>query len=193
MKIRVGISARHIHLNREILDLLFGSGYELTKKNDLSQPGQFASNETVIIKTEKSQIERVRILGPLRDYNQIELAKTDSFGLGITPPVRKSGDVEGSETVTLVGPKGEVTISGAIIAVRHLHLDSKDMEKYQIFSEQQKIKLVIPGKKGGVLDNVIVRISDDFSTEIHLDVDDANAHLIECGQAYEIIKEVNNE
>lgn len=186
MKVNVGVSARHVHVTKEDLNILFGEGFELTKKVDLSQPGQYACNEQVILKGPKGVIERVRILGPERRETQVEISKTDSFALGINPPVRNSGDLEGAAEITIIGPNGKVTKNAAIIAARHIHATKEDAVKYG-FENKEFIKVVVNGEKGGILENVYVRISDSFSLEVHLDTDDANAFLIKNGDEVDII------
>lgn len=186
MLVKVGVSARHVHVTKEDINILFGENYELTKKVDLSQPGQFACNEQVIIRGPKGKIERVRILGPERDKTQVEVSKTDSFALGINPPVRNSGDLDDASEITIIGPKGEITKKAAIIAARHLHATKNDAEKYG-FNGKEFVTLVVKGEKGGILENVYVRISDNYSYEVHLDTDDANAFLINNGDEAELI------
>lgn len=186
MKVKIGVSARHVHLTEEDLKVLFGEEAELTKKVDLSQPGQYASNEQVTLKGPKGSIERVRILGPERNETQVEISKTDSFALGINPPVRNSGDLDGAAEVTIVGPKGEVTKNAAIIAARHVHATLEDAKKYG-FEGKEFVSVVVKGEKPGILENVYVRISDKFSYEVHLDTDDANAFLIKNGDEAELI------
>lgn len=186
MKIPVGISNRHIHLKAEAFRILFGEE-ELTKRNDLKQPGEFASNQIVSIKTSKSIIEKVRILGPFRDYNQVEVSKTDSFRLGINPPVRRSGDLENSESITLVGPKGELVIeSGVIIAERHIHM-SNQMALENNYKDDQKVYIKINSEKPGII-IAEIKISDEAFLELHLDTDDANAFLLKSGDEVEILK-----
>ena len=186
MKVRIGVSARHVHVTKEDLNTLFGEGYELTKKVDLTQPGQYACNEQVTLKGPKGEIERVRILGPERGETQVEISRTDSFKLGVKPPVRNSGDLEGAAEITIVGPKGEVTKNAAIIAARHVHATIEDAKKYG-FEGKKFVSVVVKGEKGGILENVYVRISDKFSYEVHLDTDDANAFLINNGDEAELI------
>ena len=186
MNVNVGVSARHVHVTKNDLRILFGEGYELTKKVDLSQPGQYACNEQVTLKGPKGIIERVRILGPERVETQVEISKTDSFALGIKPPVRNSGDLNGAAEVTIIGPNGEVTKNVAIIAARHVHANPEIAEKYG-FANKEFVSLVVKGEKGGILENVYVRISDKFSYEVHLDTDDANAFLIKNGDEAELI------
>lgn len=192
MKLKVMISARHIHLTKETLEILFGEEFKLEPRNELTQPGQFASTSTVTIKTTAGQIENARILGPVRDYNQIEISKTDAYKLKITPPIRNSGDIKNTPLITLIGPKGKLEIEGVIIAVRHLHLHPQDIEKYKL-KNQENIKVLIPGIKGGILNNIVIKTDESYKTEIHLDTDDANAHEIMCGSEYEIIGGDNNE
>ena len=186
MKVNVGVSARHVHVTKEDLKILFGEDYELTKKVDLSQPGQYACNEQVTIKGPKGSIQRVRILGPERSATQVEISKTDSFLLGINPPVRNSGDLDDASEITIIGPHGEITKNAAIIAARHVHATKEDAKKYG-FEGKEFISILVKSEKGGILDNVFVRISDDFSYEVHLDTDDANAFLIKQGDEVEII------
>lgn len=177
-EINIGISNRHVHLKREDLDILFGKGYELTCFRPLSQPGQYACNEKVTIKTEKNKIDNVRVLGPVRNYTQVEISKTDSFVLGLNPPVRDSGDIDNSESITIVGPNGEVTIKeGCIIATRHIHATAEDVERLGIVGVD-KVDVVLPGDKGGILYNVSIKVDPSFSLEMHLDTDDGNAHLV---------------
>lgn len=181
MKIKVGVSNRHVHLKQSDLDILFGK--ELTRQKDLSQPGQFASFEVVTIKTDKSEINNVRILGPVRDYTQIEISKTDAYKLGLNPPVRSSGNLENSEVVTLIGPKGKIKTSGCIIADRHIHITHEDKEKYNF---KDKIRVKIEGEKSGVIE-VNVKSSDKAFFELHLDTDDANAFLLKNGDEVETL------
>lgn len=175
-----------MHVTKEDVKILFGDNYELTKKVDLSQPGQYACNEQVVIKGPKGAFERVRILGPERDRTQVEVSKTDSFTLGINPPVRNSGDLDDACEITIIGPKGKVTKNAAIIAARHLHATPEDAKKYG-FEGKEFVTLIVKGEKPGILENVYVRISDKFSYEVHLDTDDANAFLINNGDEAEII------
>ena len=181
MKVTVGVSNHHVHLKQSDLDILFGC--ELTKKSDLKQPGQFASCEFVTIKTDKSEISKVRVLGPVRNYTQIEISKTDAYKLGLNPPVRSSGNLDNSEIVTLIGPNGSIKTDGCIIADRHLHITYRDKEKYNI---PDKILVKIGGIKPGVIE-VDVKPSEEAYFEIHLDTDDANAFLLKNGDEVEIL------
>lgn len=187
MKIKVGVSARHIHITKEVLHLLFGDDYELTKKKDLKQPLQFASKETLTIQTEKGFIDNVRILGPIRDYSQVEISKTDAIKLGINPPIRNSGDIKGSAPITLIGPKGKVDLKeGCIIANRHIHIAPPDIKKYHLVGKKT-VRALVLGEKGGILENIHIRCIEPSCFELHLDTDDANAHLISQGDVVEIL------
>ena len=187
MKVSIGVSNRHVHLTREHLNILFGEGYELVKKNDLSQPGQYASTAVVTLKTDKSEINNVRVLGPVRDYTQVEISKTDAYRLGLNPPVRNSGNLNDSEAITIVGPVGEVNITeGCIIAARHIHILPSQLKVYGL-EGRDKVNVKLNGEKGGIITNVYIKVSDDAFLELHLDTDDANAHLIKNGDIGEIL------
>lgn len=186
MKVNIGVSARHVHVTKEDVKVLFGDGYILNKRVDLSQKGQYACEEQVILKGPKGTIERVRILGPERGETQVEVSKTDCFTLGINAPVRNSGDLNDASKITIIGPKGEITKNAAIIAARHIHATKEDAIKYG-FLGKEFISIKILGEKGGILDNVYVRLSDMFSYEVHLDADDANSFLIKNGDEVDLI------
>lgn len=190
MKISVGVSNRHVHLNQKDLELLFGKGYELEKLRDLNQPTQFASTDKVTIKTTKSQIDNVRVLGPVREYTQVEISKTDAYKLGIDPPIRNSGDLKGSETVTIIGPNGQIEAKeSCIIPTRHIHMLKEQLKEYG-FEGKDKLVVKVSGIKGGILDNVHLRVADNSYFEMHLDTDDANAHLIKNGDIVDILEDV---
>ena len=176
-KVSIMISARHLHLTKEVYDKLFD--HELTKAKDLNQMGQFAANEKVTIKTDKGFFENVRIVGPLRDYNQVEISRSDARTLGINPPVRESGNLDGAETVTIITDKGEVTLPCCIIANRHVHMPPKKAQELGI-NNGDSLKLAIPTIKRGIVE-VFAKVSDDGYFEAHLDTDDANAFLIDSG------------
>ena len=185
MKVNVGISNRHVHLNNDDYKILFGD-LPFTKRNDLTQPGMFASNLTVTLKGNKRNIENVRVLGPLRDYTQVEISKTDCYFLGIDAPVRNSGDLLDAALITVIGPNGEVTKNAAIIATRHIHVD-KNIRKAHNLEGIEKVSVKISGEKGGIIDNVYLKDSDEAYFELHLDTDDANANLLKQGDEVEII------
>lgn len=186
MQITVGVSNRHVHLTKEIYIKLFGdTPFESIK--ELTQPGQYSSNQKVILKTAKSTIDNVRILGPLRNYNQIEISKTDAFKLGVNPPVRNSGDLAGSEKITLVGPMGEVDLDeGCIIATRHIHITPAQMNEFG-FTNLTTVKVKLNGEKGGIIDNVYLKVAEDSFFELHIDTDDGNSHLVNQGDFGTII------
>lgn len=175
----VGVSNRHIHLSQEHLEILFGKGYELTKLKDLSQPGQYACKEQLtLIGPSLKVIEGVRVLGPVRKESQVEISRTDSFTLKVKPPVRESGKIAGSAPVTIVGPKGLVTLKeGCILANRHIHMSLEDGKKFGVNDgDYVAVQAKGDGKRTTLYD-VQVRVSDKFALEMHLDTDDANA----CG------------
>ena len=185
--IPVGVSGRHLHLSREHLDALFGPGYELTKKKDLSQPGQFAAEETVDIMTTKGAFTRVRILGPVRKETQIEMALTDSVKLGITPPLRDSGNLAGSPGVVLVGPNGTITLDqGAIIALRHIHMTPAQAEEFGV-QDKDVVQVECPGDRAMIMGQVLVRVSDQFALEFHVDTDEGNAAGLKSGEKVRIV------
>ena len=185
MKVNIGISNRHVHLKKEHVDILFGQ--ELTKLRDLVQLGQYACNEVVTLKTPKGEISKVRVLGPVRNYTQVEISKTDAYKLGLNPPVRTSGDLSDSEAITIIGPKGEVSIKeGCIIANRHIHMNPKTAHDLGYINDQ-RVSVRIDTIKGGIMENVHIKVTDDGVLEMHIDTDDANAFLIEKGMTGEII------
>ena len=187
MKVSIGVSNRHVHLTLNHLNILFGANFTLEKKNDLTQPGQYASTATVTIKTSKSEINNVRVLGPTRPYTQVEISKTDAYKLGINPPVRDSGDLKNSSPITIIGPKGIVELEeGCIIPTRHIHILPNQVKMYKL-EGKDIVSVKIDGEKGGILNNVHLKISNDSYFELHLDTDDANAHLIKNGDIGEII------
>lgn len=189
MKVSVGISNHHIHLTEEDLHILFGFEYELLKCKELNQPGYFASSATVTLQTEKSILPNVRVLGPCREYTQVELAMTDAHHLGIDPPVRSSGDIKSSTAIRVIGPKGSIDLEeGCIIATRHIHLTKEHMKLYHLEGKKM-VDIFIPGIKGGILYNVELKVSSSAYFELHLDTDDANAHLLKSGDIVEIMED----
>lgn len=193
MEINIGISNRHVHLKQEDVDILFGKDYVLTKKRDLSQLGQYACEEMVTLKTEKNEISRVRVLGPVRSYSQVEISKTDAFTLGLNPPVRESGDLSASESITLIGPKGEVHLEeGCIIASRHIHAHSDDVKRLGLEGVSE-VDVLLPGVKGGILHHVSIKVDPTYVLELHLDTDDGNAHLIDKNTKGIILKREDHE
>jgi propanediol utilization protein/ethanolamine utilization cobalamin adenosyltransferase len=174
----IGISSRHLHLSQEHLEQLFGPGYTLHHHKELSQPGQFAARETVTLAGPKGQIERVRILGPVRPRSQIEVSVTDCFQLGIPPVLRDSGRLDGSSGVTLSGPAGSVQLDqGVIVAARHIHLHSDQANAWNL-TDGQYVNATIASERPVLLQNVLVRVSPHFQGELHLDTDEANAAFV---------------
>ena len=176
MKFIVETSARHVHVTQEDLEVLFGKGYELTKKKDLSQPGQFASEERVTIVGPKKSLPNVSILGPFRKANQVELSATDARSIGIVAPIRESGDVAGSGACKIVGPEGEIEISeGVIVAKRHIHLTPADAEEMGVKDKDVVwVRLDTDGRKA-ILGDVVCRVSDSYALAMHIDTDESNA------------------
>ena len=188
MDVVLGVSNRHVHLCERDLKILFGENYELEVVKELVQPGEFASNSFVTIKTEKSTIEKVRVLGPIRSYTQVEISLTDAYKLGVKPPVRDSGDLAGSSAVTLIGPNGSIDLKeGCIIATRHIHITPEQMVEFG-FEGVKSVNVELPGEKGGVLYNVQFKVSPNYAFEMHIDTDDANAHMVKTGDIARIIK-----
>ena len=185
--IPVGISNRHIHLSQQDLESLFGEGYELTPIKELKQPGQYAAKETVLIAGPKGTFEKVRVLGPVRPVSQIEISKSDSFTLGIKPPVRESGDLTNAATLTVIGPFGSVIMEKkVIIAKRHIHMTPIEAEQLNVI-DRQLVSIRVEGERGGTLDEVVIRVSDQFRLECHLDMDEANALGISNNQMITIM------
>ena len=173
-RIPIGISARHVHLTQEHVDELFGKGYQLTKKKEL-MGGQFASNELVtLVGTKLRAIENVRILGPCRKASQVEVSQTDCIRLGVKAPIRESGKIEGSAPIALVGPKGVVYLTeGCIVAKRHIHMSTEDAKRFGV-TNGQSVKVRFDTEKGGVMEDVIIRVDPTFTLEMHIDTDEAN-------------------
>lgn len=172
----VETSARHIHVTQEHLEILFGKGHELTKKKDLSQPGQFACEERVTIVGPKKELAGVSILGPVRPETQVELSATDARSIGIAAPIRESGDVTGSGACKIVGPEGEIEISeGVIVAKRHIHLTPADAEELGVTDKQVVWVKVETPERSAVLGDVVCRVSPSYARAMHIDTDESNA------------------
>ena len=185
----VGVSNRHIHLTREHVEILFGKGYELTKLKELSQPGQYACKEQLtIVGPSMRAIEGVRVLGPERKASQVEISRTDSFTLKVKPPVRESGDIKGSAPVTIIGPKGIVTLNeGCIIANRHIHMSLDEAARYNV-TDGEYVDVLLCGERKSMFYDVQVRAHKDFRLEMHIDTDDANAAGVGNGAKVKLIK-----
>ncbi|HJL03000.1 MAG TPA: acetate/propionate family kinase [Polyangiaceae bacterium LLY-WYZ-15_(1-7)] len=174
--IPIAVSARHVHLTRESLDVLFGEGYELTPYKPLSQPGQFAAEEKVNLIGPRARIDGVRILGPLRPGNQIEISRTDEFKLGVDAPVRHSGKVKNSAPITLEGPKGTLHLEeGLICAWRHIHMTPEDAAAYGVKDKEYVEVAIKGGPRDLIFGDVLVRVKDSYALEMHIDTDEANA------------------
>jgi len=188
----VEVSARHVHLSQKHLDCLFGQGYQIKKLKDLSQPGMFSTQETLVVETIKNKFNNVRIIGPLRNQTQVEISKSDAYYLGINPPIRKSGDLTGSEKCKLIGPKGEIDLEkGVIVAQRHLHLDLQTAEQYNLKNNQLVSVKIDSEKRSITFHQIITRVSAEFKPAIHLDTDEGNAAGIKQIEQGIVLK--NNE
>ncbi|MEI3607200.1 phosphate propanoyltransferase [Pseudogracilibacillus sp. SE30717A] len=188
----VSVSARHVHLQPEHVEKLFGRGYTLKKYRDISQPGQYACEEKVTIAGLKGSIENVRILGPTRKETQVEVSRTDSRTLGVTPPVRRSGDISNSAPIRLIGPKGTVRLTeGCIIADRHIHMSPSEAHAFGV-ENLQKVSVVVEGEKGGVMNNVTIRVNERYVLDMHIDTDDANAFGLIGGEVLKIVSSSHN-
>ncbi len=180
MKVLLGVSNRHVHLTEADYKILFADE-EIKEIKELVQKGQYASDKVVTIKTEKNKIEKVRILLPYRNYTQVEISRTDSYALGINPPIKDSGDLEGASTITIEGPKGEVTKACGIIANRHIHM-TPELRKQLNLEDVNEVKISFEGEKGVMFSNVKIKEDPSFTLELHLDTDDANGSLLKTGQ-----------
>ncbi len=168
-------SARHVHLKQEDIEILFGKGYSLTPKKDLSQPGQFACEERVCIEGPKSTLKNVIILGPARKASQVEISLTDARTLGIVAPIRESGDVAGSAAIKIIGPEGSVELSeGAIVAKRHIHLTPAAAEELNV-SDKEIVMVKLDTPRALIFDDVVVRVNENFFPAFHMDTDESNA------------------
>jgi propanediol utilization protein len=187
-EIPVGISNRHLHLSQADMEVLFGTGCQMTKIKDLSQPGQYACKETVTICGPKGAIENVRILGPVRSKTQVEILAGDCFKLGTSCPSRLSGDLQGTPGITIVGPKGSVrTTEGLIVAQRHIHMTPQDAQRHGV-ADGQIVSIEIDGPRGGIYGNVAVRANDASALECHVDTEEANAMSMNSLSKIKIIK-----
>lgn len=186
--IPVAISARHIHVCEEDLQALFGPDATLTKDFDLSQPGQYAAKERISIEGPKGAIHNVRILGPVRPATQVEISQTDAVKLGLNPPLRQSGDIENSASIKISNGDKSITIKqGAIIAQAHIHMTEQDAQEFNV-ENNEVVTVEVESKRPITLRGVVVRVSKDFSLEMHIDTDEANAGFIEQQAKGTIIK-----
>lgn len=188
-KVLVETSARHVHVTQEALETLFGKGYELTVKKELSQPGQYASNERVAVIGTKGRFPAVSILGPCRNACQVELSASDARSIGVAAPIRESGDTKDSGACVLKGPEGEVELKeGVIVAKRHIHLDPKTASEFGVSDKQiVGVELKTEGRSL-VFGDVVVRVSEKFAPAMHIDTDESNAAAAFPGLMGEIVK-----
>lgn len=188
LTIPVGVSNRHVHLSQEDLDTLFGKGYQLTNMKELSQPGQYACKEMVTVCGPKGAIEKVRILGPVRKQTQVEILAADCFKLGRNTTPKMSGELAGTPGITLVGPKGTVeTREGLIIAQRHIHMSPADALKFGVH-DGETVKIETEGIRGGIFNNVAIRVTETSALECHLDTEEANAMGLSGSSKVTIVK-----
>lgn len=185
--VMVGISNRHGHLTSEHTQVLFGPGHKLTPLRQLLQPDQFATKETVTVATEMGMIRNVRLIGPERSYTQVELARTDCYQLGLSPPMRQSGELDETPGCVLLGPKGSVVIDhGVVMAGRHLHCHTSEGTALGL-TNRQIIKARVAGPRGGIIDNLLVRVGEIHKLEAHLDTDEGNALGLKSGDTIELL------
>lgn len=185
--IPVGISNRHLHISEQDLFVLFGEGYELSVLKNLSQPGEYAAEETVTIAGPRGRISRVRILGPVRPASQLEISKSDAVMLGIEAPIRMSGDLAGTPGIEIIGPKGSILLNqGVMIAKRHIHMTPEDANSFGI-QDRETVWVKTSGERALIFDQVVVRVSEQFQLEMHLDIDEANAAGVRNGDMVELL------
>ena len=188
-KVLVETSARHVHVSRADLDILFGEGYELTPKKDLSQPGQFACEERVAVVGSKGQFAAVSILGPTRPSSQVEISASDARSIGVVAPVRESGDIAGSGACKLVGPKGEVELKeGVIVAKRHIHLTPDAAAEFGVEDKEVVGVKIESDGRSLIFGDVVCRVHPNFAPAMHIDTDESNAAFATPGMMGEIIK-----
>lgn len=186
--ILVEASGRHVHLSKDAVEVLFGKGYKLTKKRELSQPGQYLCEEKVTLIGPKGTIHNVSVLGPEREETQVELSKTDAVAIGAKAPVKMSGDIEKSGSVVLSSGNAVLKLDkGVIAAKRHIHITPEDAKKYNV-SNNEEVNIKVIGERGVIFTNVAVRVSDKFNTVVHLDYDEANACGFTKGMKAVIVK-----
>lgn len=187
MKLPIALSNKHVHLSQADVDVLFGEGYQLTPFKPLSQPGQYACEEKVTVVGPKGQ-QTMRVLGPVRPESQVEVSLADARGLGLSVPVRQSGDIDGTPAFKLVGPNGEVECEkGIIVAARHIHMSLEDAEKFGV-KDKDVVSVKTEGLRGLTFHNVLVRASEKFALEMHVDIEEGNAAGVKNGDLVELIK-----
>ena len=187
MKLPIALSNKHVNLSQDDVDVLFGEGYQLTPFKPLSQPGQYACEEKVTVVGPKGQ-QTMRVLGPVRPESQVEVSLADARGLGLSVPVRQSGDIDGTPAFKLVGPNGEVECEkGIIVAARHIHMSLEDAEKFGV-KDKDVVSVKTEGLRGLTFHNVLVRASEKFALEMHVDIEEGNAAGVKNGDLVELIK-----
>lgn len=183
----IGVSNRHIHLSQADFEQLFGVGAEMTHFKDLSQPGQFACKEVMTLVGPGGAIERVRLLGPARKQTQVEVSVADCFKLGVRAPLRDSGDLAGSAPITIVGPKGSIYLEeGCIIALKHIHMHNEDAARLGL-KDKDHVNVQTCGERNLMFQEVLIRVSDKFKLEMHIDMDEANAASLTNGDKVRIV------
>ena len=186
--IPLGVSNRHIHLTQESLEILFGQGYELTKVKDLGQPGQFAAKETVCIAGRKGCFSNVRVLGPVRKQNQIEISRSDAFTLGVNPPVRLSGNLLHAADICVIGAKGMMVMKESVIVAKpHIHMNPENALFYDV-NDGDIVSVEIPGERSYTMHGVEIRVTKESALEFHIDTDEANAAGVSSGTMVQLIK-----
>jgi len=186
-KIPVAISNRHVHLSQEDMNKLFGANHQFKLLKNLSQPGQFAYEEKVTLVGPKGVLENVRILGPARSKTQVEISVSDGIKLGVKAPIRDSGELDQSASLTLVGPLGSTTLpEGTIIATRHIHMHPNDATRLGV-KDQDRINVKVPGARGLIYNEMLVRVSDKYKLEMHIDIEEANAAYLKNNDSVEIV------
>lgn len=187
-RIPIAVSARHAHLSQATIDQVFGAGYRLRPRTWLSQTGQFAAQETVTLIGPKGQLRKVRVMGPPRLRDQIELSRTDEFELGLEAPVRISGDLAGTPGITVQGPAGSRALGcGVISARRHIHMSPQDAARLSVRDGQSVQVRIDSGGRDLVFGDVAVRIASGFRLELHLDTDEANAAAVTNGSYAQLL------
>ena len=183
----MGVSNRHIHLCQEDLEILFGKNAKLTPKKGLSQPGQFAAEQCVTLVGPKGTLEKVRVLGPVRAHTQVEILASDSFKLGVKAVVRESGKLEGTPGISVIGTKGCLQLKeGVIVAQRHIHMSEEDCKRFHTV-DGQLVRVEFAGIRGGVYEAVLIRVSNEYKLDFHVDMDEANAFLLKDKDPVQIV------
>ncbi len=188
-RVPISTSVRHVHLSRAHVAELFGAGHELTVRSELSQPGQYACEETVTLVGPKGKLPKVRVLGPERTETQVEISRTDEFVLGIDAPIRASGELDGTPGLTLEGPAVSVELTrGVIQAQRHIHMSPEDATHFGV-QDRDWVMVRVGGERGIIFDDVLVRVNAQYRLDMHLDADEANAADLHPGATGVVFKQ----